>query len=54
MEYMQKQSSPKQTQNSSAKKTTIQLLTEAGFKHVQKQGSILMPLSKKQRESMKK
>ena len=33
---------------------TFAKLEAAGFKHVQKTGAILMPLSKKQRESMEK
>jgi len=31
-----------------------ELLKKAGFKHVQKTGAILMPLSKSQRESLEK
>ena len=33
---------------------TLAKLEAAGFKRVQKTGAILMPLSKKQRESMEK
>jgi hypothetical protein len=60
---MKEQKNKEQMPNSLAKTTTMpssnmeamtKLLTDSGAKLVHKKGSILMPLSKKQRESMQK
>lgn len=51
---MKKRNTQKQPQNLSAKESTMKLLKEAGIEVVQKTGAILMPLSKEQRESIKK
>lgn len=52
MESQQNKSTVKSTQNSSDVKTTIAYFLSKGAKLGNKKGSILMPLSKKQRENM--
>ena len=44
----------KPAKTSSPIQSTHELFKKAGFKHVQKTGAILMPLSKSQRESLEK
>jgi hypothetical protein len=51
---MNQEEPQKPTQPSSAKEATMELLRKAGIKYVQKQGSILMPLSKNQEQSINK
>lgn len=52
MESQQNTSTVKLTQNSSVVETMMELLRQSGAELDQKQGLILMPLSKKQRENM--
>ena len=54
MESNQNTKSTESQQNSSKAKTMMESLNAIGAKLVIKKGSILMPLSKKQRERMKK